>query len=133
MQLDINGIGDAFANVYDHPQEAFEGSPNAVIVLDSSESESSTNVENERTDNFIIYAIIPLEDEGVAQSATYDQMYDIIDQLRNGLDRNIDFAGSVLYIDPTAGGISMQETSAGVSLIGEVRVKVRHLYDFITT
>lgn len=123
--------GTAFANVFTHPIESFDGYPNAVILLDDGESEFTTNVDNQRTEVFNISIIVSLEDQGLSMSDAYDRVYDLMDSVKNDLDNSANLNGDVLYMNPASGGVSLAELQNGQNVIGQVRVAVRYLHSIV--
>lgn len=124
------GGDTAFTAVYDYPVENIEGGPVAVILLEDGDSDFDTNVDNQRTDIFRIDMAMSLElPSGVLDKSTaIDNMYDLIDAVRDAFDDSQDLSGSVLYMNPSAGQVRLGELQNGVSVIGTVRLAVRHLH-----
>ena len=121
--------GTAFMNVFDHPADNMDGYPNAVVMLSDGTSGYETSAENQRTDIFEIHVIVSLEDQGLTMSSAFDRVYDLMDSVRDALDKSQNFSGLVLYIDPSAGGVRLAELQNGQNAVGTVRVAVRHLFD----
>lgn len=124
------GGDTAFTAVYDYPVENIEGGPICVLLLEDGDSDFDTNRDNQRTDIFRIDMAMSLElPSGVlSKTEAIDNMYDLIDAVRDALDASQDLSGSVLYMNPSAGQVRLGELQNGVSVIGTVRVAVRHLH-----
>ena len=126
----ISGIKDSgnntvFADVvdYDRGDGKYDNWPVAMILPDQQPGDYGDSKDNDRREGFIVYIMLPLEDEGVTRQVSYQNMRKLSDYVRNAIDHTQDLDGlrannntdRVMGVVPASAGWDIIDVGRGTS------------------
>lgn len=131
--IEVIEATNIFADIYGHPLDSIESSPIAVVRYTGNTNEFQTNRSNERTYNYEISILLPLElgSAELSVEAGVNEVENISDQLIDLFDNSQDLNGLALYVQPASGAIETAQINNGLNIIGTVTLAVRKTFDII--
>lgn len=119
-----------FAEVVADTRASFNSYPAARIVLNGQPNEISTNVQNERTAEFLIIVYIQYEaNKANAEGVAFDRGYDFNDLVVDNLDALQ--PGFTVITQPVQSGWEIIESEAGNVLGIMVTARIRYSHDIV--
>lgn len=126
------GDETAFGQVVADTRVSFDTYPAARVVLNGQPNEVSTNVQNERTAEFLVISYVKYEANNAnAEGAAFDVAYDLNDLVVDALDALQ--PGFTVITQPTQSGWEILETEAGSVLGIMATVRIRYSHDIVNT
>lgn len=130
------GDETAFSQVVADTRVTFDTYPAARVVLNGQPNEISTNVQNERTPEFLIISYVKYEaNDANAEGRAFDIAYDLNDLVIDVLDalEPEDEGGNKFTVitQPTQSGWEILETEAGSVLGIMATVRIRYSHDIV--
>lgn len=134
IQTALEGLeyGDetAFAEVVGDTRLTFDAYPAARIILNGQPNAISTNVQNERTAEFLVITYVQYEQNNAnAEGAAFDLAYDLNDLVVDAIDALE--PGFTVITEPTQSGWEVLETEAGNVLGIMATVRIRYSHDIV--
>lgn len=124
------GDETAFAEVVGDTRATFDTYPAARVILNGQPNEVSTNVQNERTAEFLIICYVQYEAQKAnAEGAAFDIGYDLNDLVVDAMD-SLEPGFTVMTM-PTQSGWEIIESEAGNVLGIMVTVRIRYSHDIV--
>ena len=124
------GDETAFAEVVSDSRPTFDNYPAARVILNGQPNEVSTNVQNERTAEFLVISYVQYEaNDYNAEGAAFDVGYDLTDLVVDIMD-SLE-PGFTVITEPTQSGWEIVETSAGNVLVIMATVRIRYSHDIV--
>lgn len=142
----ISDIKDAnddtvFADVvdYDRGDGKYDQWPVAMVLPDQQPGDYGDSVDNDRREGFFVYIMLPLEDAGVARAASYQNMRNLSDYVRNAIDHTQDLDAlkandnldRVLSVVPASAGWDIIDVGNGQTLLTRVQLVVRYSHNYL--
>jgi hypothetical protein len=123
------GDETAYAEVVSDTRATFEQYPAARVILNGQPNEVSTNVQNERTAEFLVISYIQYESNPEGEAKAFDVAYDLNDLAVDVLD-DLE-PGFTVITEPTQSGWEVLETDAGNVLSIMATVRIRYSHDIV--
>lgn len=124
------GNETAFAEVVSNTRPTFDNYPAARVVLNGQPNEVSTNVQNERTAEFLVISYVQYEaGDYNAEGAAFDVGYDLTDLVVDTID-SLE-PGFTVITEPTQSGWEIVESDAGNVLGIMATVRIRYSHDIV--
>ncbi len=98
-------------------------------MLNGQPNEVSTNVQNERTAEFLVISYVNYENNPDSEAAAFDVAYDLNDLAVDALDALE--PGFTVITQPTQSGWEVLETDAGNVLGIMATVRIRYSHDIV--
>lgn len=124
------GDETAYGQVVSDTRATFETYPAARVILNGQPNEVSTNVQNERTPEFLVITYIQYENTPAGEAAAFDVAYDLNDLVIDMLDDLT--PGFTVITQPTQSGWEVLETDAGNVLSIMATVRIRYSHDIVS-
>lgn len=120
----------AYAEVVSDSRPTFDQYPAARVILNGQPNEVSTNVQNERTAEFLVISYVQYEaGDYNAEGAAFDLGYELTDLIVDKMDALE--PGFTVITQPTQSGWEILETSAGNVLGIMATVRIRYSHDIV--
>ena len=116
----------AFAKVTGYYIDSFNEYPLAVVLLGTTDSNYGSSAQNDRIDNFEINIIVSLEDKGKSLDEAQAYVYDLLDLVRDAIDKSQDLNGLLVYMNPTISNSGIIDFGAGEAVNAQVVVQCRY-------
>lgn len=124
------GNETAFAEVKSDSRPTFDNYPAARVILNGQPNEVSTNVQNERTAEFLVISYIQYEaNDYNAEGVAFDLGYELTDLVVDSMD-GLE-PGFTVITEPTQSGWEIVETEAGNVLGIMATVRIRYSHDIV--
>jgi len=120
----------AYAEVVSNTRPTFDQYPAARVIMNGQPNEISTNVQNERTAEYLVISYIQYEaGDYKAEGKAFDLGYELTDLAVDTLDALE--PGFTVITEPTTSGWEILETEAGNVLGIMATVRIRYSHDIV--